>query len=77
MQPRMTHRWSRWSDVLGRDQRLLGGQGCREFGQRLGARSVPGCEVLSHPERGRLAFEYASFQANDDPALKLIIYAAA
>jgi len=29
--------------------------------------------VLGHPRRGRLNFEYASFQANDDPGLKLII----
>jgi hypothetical protein len=30
--------------------------------------------VLNHPKRGRLTFEYATFQANDDPGLKLIIY---
>jgi hypothetical protein len=33
--------------------------------------------VLSHPKKGHLAFEYASFQANDDPALKLTVYTAA
>jgi hypothetical protein len=29
---------------------------------------------LIHPKKGRLKLEYASFQANDDPALKLVIY---
>ena len=32
-----------------------------------------GQKRLHHP-RGLLRFEYASFQANDDPALKLVIY---
>jgi hypothetical protein len=27
-----------------------------------------------HPERGARRYEYATFQANDDPALKLSIY---
>lgn len=35
---------------------------------------VSGQKVLHHPTRGLLRFEYASFQANDDPALKLVIY---
>jgi len=30
--------------------------------------------VLSHPGKGLLRFAYATFQANDDPALKLAIY---
>jgi hypothetical protein len=33
-----------------------------------------GVAWLNHPGRGVLHFEYASFQANDDPALKLVIY---
>ena len=33
-----------------------------------------GIKRLRHPKKGWLAFEHASFQANDDPALKLIIY---
>ena len=33
-----------------------------------------GRKRLSHPERGSLCFDYATFQANDDPALKLVIY---
>lgn len=31
-------------------------------------------KVLYHPARGLLRFETASFQANDDPSLKLTIY---
>ncbi len=34
----------------------------------------PAGRLLNHPKRGRLSFEHASFQANDDPGLKLIIY---
>ncbi len=33
-----------------------------------------GQKLLSHPKKGSLGFEYASFQANDDSALKLVIY---
>jgi hypothetical protein len=33
-----------------------------------------GRKSLIHPKKGRLKLEYASFQANDDPALKLVIY---
>lgn len=33
-----------------------------------------GRKTLHHPEKGELHFEYATFQANDDPALKLAIY---
>ena len=32
-----------------------------------------GRKSMSHPKKGSLKFEYASFQANDDPALKLVI----
>jgi MmyB-like transcription regulator ligand binding domain len=35
---------------------------------------VAGQKLLNHPKMGSLRFEYASFQANDDPALKLVIY---
>ena len=38
---------------------------------------VAGRKSLNHPKKGRLRFEYASFQANDDPALKLVIYGPA
>jgi transcriptional regulator with XRE-family HTH domain len=33
-----------------------------------------GRKSMSHPKKGSLKFEYASFQANDDPSLKLVIY---
>jgi transcriptional regulator with XRE-family HTH domain len=33
-----------------------------------------GQKWLSHPNKGSLRFEYTTFQANDDPALKLVIY---
>ena len=36
-----------------------------------------GRKLLNHPERGLLRFEYATFQANDDPALTLAIYTPA
>ncbi|QIG92599.1 MULTISPECIES: helix-turn-helix transcriptional regulator [unclassified Bradyrhizobium] len=56
--------------------RLRGG--CPEFDAWWGTHdvgsSVAGRKTLSHPRRGRLRFEYASFQANDDPGLKLVIY---
>ena len=49
-----------------------------EFSRWWGAHEVRGTasgrKVLFHPRQGELHFEYASFQANDDPALKLIIY---
>lgn len=33
-----------------------------------------GQKRLLHPDKGPLRFEYASFQSNDNPALKLVIY---
>ncbi len=38
------------------------------------APAVSGRKQMSHPKKGLLRFEHASFQASDDPALKLIIY---
>lgn len=35
---------------------------------------VSGRKTLHHPERGVLRFDHASFQVNDDPALKLVLY---
>jgi transcriptional regulator with XRE-family HTH domain len=53
-------------------------QGSPEFSAWWGAHDVRGTasgrKVLNHPKRGRLHFEYTSFQANDDPGLKLTIY---
>lgn len=33
-----------------------------------------GHKVLAHPQRGPQRYEYSTFQANDDPSLKLSIY---
>ena len=56
-------------------------QGCPEFAGWWEAHDVRGVasgqKALHHPERGVLRFEHASFQANDDPALKLVIYTPA
>jgi hypothetical protein len=56
-------------------------QGCPEFDGWWEAHDIRGVAAgrksLSHPKRGRLRLEYASFQANDDPALKLVVYTAA
>jgi transcriptional regulator with XRE-family HTH domain len=53
-------------------------RGCPEFSGWWDAHDVRnasgGEKVLRHPKKGALRFEYASFQANDDPALKLTIY---
>jgi hypothetical protein len=35
---------------------------------------ISGTKRLRHPTFGVLRYEYASFQANDDPALKLTFY---
>lgn len=37
-------------------------------------RGGAGLKILHHPTLGERAFEYVTFQANDDPALKLAIY---
>jgi transcriptional regulator with XRE-family HTH domain len=37
-------------------------------------RPMSGRKTLYHPARGVIAFDHASFQANDDPGLKLVIY---
>ena len=38
------------------------------------AAPVSGAKRLHHPKLGAVRYEYASFQANDDPALKLALY---
>ena len=52
----------------------------REFAQWWKAHDIRGIAAgkkqLNHPKNGVLNFEHTSFQANDDPALKLVIYAA-
>jgi transcriptional regulator with XRE-family HTH domain len=36
-----------------------------------------GRKLLHHPKRGALRFDYTTFQSNDDPSLKLVIYTPA
>lgn len=60
-------------DLLGRLR-----EGCPEFDGWWEKHDVSGVaagqKLISHPKKGRLRLEYASFQANDDPALKLVVY---
>jgi len=53
-------------------------EGSPEFAEWWGRHDIrqaaSGIKRLKHPKKGWLAFEHASFQANDDPALKLIVY---
>ncbi len=55
--------------------------GCRLFPEWWEAHEVrgggAGRKVLQHPRHGRLVFDYATFQATGDPALKLAIYGPA
>lgn len=41
------------------------------------AAPVSGVKYLYHPTLGAVSYEYASFQANDEPAIKLALYAKA
>ncbi len=63
-------------DLLGRLRR-----GSPEFAAWWVAHGIRGVasgqKVLHHPAQGPLRFEYSSFQANDDPALRLVIYTLA
>ncbi|RXT51411.1 hypothetical protein B5V03_05425 [Bradyrhizobium betae] len=47
--------------------------GLQRSRQRGRAGATPN-KTMSHPTLGVLHFEHTSFQANDDPALKLVIY---
>ena len=53
---------------------------CPEFGIWWAAHGIAaptsGIKALHHATRGPLRYAYASFQANDDPALKLALYTA-
>lgn len=53
-------------------------QGSPEFAAWWEAHDIrsvaAGRKLLNHPRKGLLRFEYATFQSNDDPALKLAIY---
>ncbi|MBV9540274.1 MAG: helix-turn-helix domain-containing protein [Alphaproteobacteria bacterium] len=52
--------------------------GCPEFDAWWERHDVrrprSGRKTLYHPTKGKIAFDHSSFQANDDPALKLVIY---
>jgi transcriptional regulator with XRE-family HTH domain len=52
--------------------------GCPEFDawweRHDVGRPVSGRKTLYHPTKGVIAFDHASFQVNDDPGLKLVIY---
>jgi PAS domain-containing protein len=56
-------------------------QGCSEFAIWWEAHDIRGVaagrKLLRHPKLGLPSYEYATFQANDDPALKLAIYTPA
>jgi transcriptional regulator with XRE-family HTH domain len=53
-------------------------EGCPEFAGWWKAHDVRGAAAgvkqMAHPRKGTLRFSHASFQANDDPGLKLVIY---
>jgi transcriptional regulator with XRE-family HTH domain len=53
-------------------------RGCTEFSSWWRSHDIKGAAAgqkeIRHPKKGVLRFEHASFQANDDPALKLVIY---
>ncbi len=52
--------------------------GCGEFGRWWKVHAVQsassGTKLLHHPSEGPICFEYATFQANDDPGLKMAVY---
>ncbi|MBC7101809.1 MAG: hypothetical protein H5U13_01085 [Parvibaculum sp.] len=52
--------------------------GCAEFDTWWKAHDIrnvaAGRKELSHPKLGTLRFDHASFQANDEPGLKLVVY---
>jgi transcriptional regulator with XRE-family HTH domain len=63
-----------WDDLLARLR-----TDCPEFAgwwekHDVSVGGVGGRKLLHHAERGPLCFEYSTFQANDDPALKLTVY---
>ena len=53
-------------------------EGCPEFDvwweRHDVGRAGSGRKVLHHPTKGVIVFEHTSFQTNDDPNLKLVIY---
>jgi len=56
--------------------------GCREFAtwwddHSIAVGSGSGRKVLHHPVRGVLTYDYATFQSNDDAAVRLAVYTPA
>jgi transcriptional regulator with XRE-family HTH domain len=53
-------------------------KGCPEFSVWWKTHDVRGTAAgikrLNHPKKGRLSFEHASFQSNDDPSVRVVIY---
>jgi len=53
-------------------------RGCPEFSVWWKTHDIRGTAAgikrLHHPKKGSLSFEHASFQSNDDPSLKVVIY---
>ncbi len=53
-------------------------RGCPEFAGWWKAHDIRGVAAgrkqLTHPRMGALSFDYASFQSNDDPTLRLVVY---
>ena len=53
-------------------------KGCPEFSVWWKTHDVRGTAAgikrLNHPKKGTLSFEHASFQSNDDPSLRVVIY---
>jgi transcriptional regulator with XRE-family HTH domain len=74
---RVTHDlWAADPAFVGLLERLR--HGCPEFTMWWEAHDISsggtGHKLLHHPSKGLLRFEYATFQSNNDPALKLAIY---
>ena len=74
---RVTHDlWANDPAFVALLQRLRAG--CPEFASWWRDHDIRGVaggkKLLSHPKRGKIRFQYASFQSNDNPALKLVIY---
>ncbi|WP_407572686.1 helix-turn-helix transcriptional regulator [Deinococcus altitudinis] len=80
---RMVAQFRSTFDVWARDRAFLGligrlREGSPEFAAWWDDHDirpvVSGRKSLRHPSGERCCYEYATFQANDDPALKLVIY---
>jgi transcriptional regulator with XRE-family HTH domain len=71
-----------WADDPAfRDLLLKLRKGCPEFSVWWKTHDIRGTSAgikrLHHPKEGTLSFEHASFQSNDDPSLRVVIYTPA